>query len=240
MSERDAGIEAVLRASARTAAVVETDMRRGLTGLATVAVVAPLLGILGNVVGIVDSFRGIGTEKSVVLALTALGLSHAFMFTAFGLLVGLVAFAFYKQLSTRADGLSLEMRCASLDLANLLTANWSRLAAGLLHDDVLSSPPEAKAARKRISRPMIVIGVALIAAWLLRSSSWMYFDHYSEDSAAAWAFAYVLLRFGIASLFADLLWVRILHRGSSGRACIAALITLSWSVIEFWLGARLF
>lgn len=220
--------------------MVDAEMRRGLTGLATIAVVAPLLGIFGNVFGIVDSFRGLGTEKSAAMASIVLCLSHSLMFTEFGLLVGVVAFAFYKQLSARVDGFRGEMRCASLDLANLLTANWSRFVAAPSTSDSLSCPIEAKTAPKASPWPLIVAGLALMMAWLLRSFSLFYFDHYSDDSAAKWGLAYVVLRFGISFLPADLLWVRMLHRGSSGRACLAAMIALWWSLVEFWFCVRLF
>lgn len=66
-------------------------MERYLTGLGTIATIAPLLGVLGTVIGIVRSFaEGAGTQGAEV------GISEALITTAMGLAVAIPAYIFYN------------------------------------------------------------------------------------------------------------------------------------------------
>lgn len=53
------------------------QLSRGLGGLGTIATTAPLVGVFGTVIGILDSFRGVGMERSTYIALTAQWLAQA-------------------------------------------------------------------------------------------------------------------------------------------------------------------
>ncbi|XDD48015.1 MotA/TolQ/ExbB proton channel family protein [Leptospira sp. WS39.C2] len=66
-------------------------MERYLTGLGTIATIAPLLGVLGTVIGIVRSFaEGAGTQGAEV------GISEALITTAMGLGIAIPAYIFYN------------------------------------------------------------------------------------------------------------------------------------------------
>jgi biopolymer transport protein ExbB/TolQ len=77
-------VNAAMRASRRSAAVVRQDFAQGMTGLATVVCIAPWVGLLGNLHGIMDSFRGGGGEKSAMLAALAAYLSLSLWTTLWG------------------------------------------------------------------------------------------------------------------------------------------------------------
>jgi len=62
-ARRTAVLDAVKRASARAAIAVHAEMKRGLNSLASIAATAPLVGVFGTLLGIVNSFPALGTEN---------------------------------------------------------------------------------------------------------------------------------------------------------------------------------
>src|SRR5205807_4354067 len=57
-------IEASKRALERAEAIVHAELKRGVSGLATIGSTAPFVGLFGTVVGIINAFSSISTEKS--------------------------------------------------------------------------------------------------------------------------------------------------------------------------------
>jgi biopolymer transport protein ExbB/TolQ len=115
-------IGAVLRPAERAAAIVHKDMNRGLNGLATIASVAPWLGLLITVMGIVGSFSGCNGPSPFCLAAVADGLADALARAALGLLVGVLSLFCYRYLSFQLEDLDIDMRNMALELANVLCA----------------------------------------------------------------------------------------------------------------------
>jgi biopolymer transport protein ExbB len=111
-------LDAVKRASARSASLVHADLKRGLNNLAGIAATARLLGLLGTVLSMAESWHGLGTEKRTIMRWIANWCAESLMPTAFGLLVALLAFCCYRYLSERLENLDLEMETASLELMN--------------------------------------------------------------------------------------------------------------------------
>lgn len=109
------------RAAERAAATVHGEMGRGLNGLATVATIAPWVGLFGTVVGINASFIGCGGEKSACMAVFAERLSWSIWPTALGLGVGLSSLWFYRCLAGRLKTFDREMSNAKLELTNQLS-----------------------------------------------------------------------------------------------------------------------
>src|SRR6516164_4489749 len=84
-------IEASKRALERTEAIVHAELKRGLGGLATIGSTAPFVGLFGTVVGILNAFKGISTQKATGLGAVAGGISEALVTTAIGLFVAIPA-----------------------------------------------------------------------------------------------------------------------------------------------------
>jgi biopolymer transport protein ExbB len=97
--------------------------------LLDVAVVAPMVGLLGTVFGMLHAFGGIAHDissaKPVVLAE---GVAMALLTTAFGLIVGIPAMGFYAYFRRRASKIVSYLEMASTDI---LTAMLNRTAHGL-------------------------------------------------------------------------------------------------------------
>jgi biopolymer transport protein ExbB len=73
------------------------SMRRGHKVLEAVIAIAPLLGLLGTVLGLIQSLRGLnGTPGSASLADVPGGIAAALISTATGLIVAIVSLAFYR------------------------------------------------------------------------------------------------------------------------------------------------
>jgi biopolymer transport protein ExbB/TolQ len=119
-------IVAVMRAAERAAAGVHHDMSRGMNGLATIASVAPWLGLLITVMGIVGSFSGCNGPSPFCLAAVADGLADALARAALGLLVGILSLCCYRYLSFQLEDLDIEIRNMALELANVLSARLRR------------------------------------------------------------------------------------------------------------------
>ncbi len=113
-------MEAVMRAVERACAVTRARFRRHVNSLATVAVIAPFLGLFATLLGIVGSFTGCGGEKSTCMAALASNLSYAIARCSLGLFVGILSYCSYHLLCRQLEEISLEMRSATLELANAL------------------------------------------------------------------------------------------------------------------------
>jgi biopolymer transport protein ExbB/TolQ len=96
-------VEAVRRELMRQHEQATTDLRRGLSVLASVGSVAPFVGLLGTVAGIIAAFSKISSTGSGGLASVAGGISEALVVTALGLLIAIPAVLVFNTLSNRAE-----------------------------------------------------------------------------------------------------------------------------------------
>jgi biopolymer transport protein TolQ len=95
-------ILAPLERSAQTAASeAVTTLERRLTWLATIAQASPFVGLFGTVMGVVDSFHGLGMAGTATLRAVAPGISEALITTAAGLFVAVPALIAYNQFTSR-------------------------------------------------------------------------------------------------------------------------------------------
>ena len=98
-----------------TRANLMMDMyEENLMFLSIIITMSPLLGLLGTIVGIIKAFKVFDLRAGQPFAITA-GIGEALIATAFGLIVAILALAFYALLKHRANQLSRElMHCCSL------------------------------------------------------------------------------------------------------------------------------
>ena len=96
----------LLEARVEAAALrVERDMSRGLWLLETIVTAAPLVGLLGTIVGMMHSFRLIGGDGLVNPSGVTGGVAQALIATAFGLVIALVALFAFNYFARRIDQL---------------------------------------------------------------------------------------------------------------------------------------
>lgn len=108
---------AELHAVMDTAANLEvTDMEKSLTTLATCAGMAPMIGFLGTVVGMVQAFYDMSVAGSNInITLLSRGIYTAMVTTVAGLIVGIIAYFAYNILTSCIDRVVNNMECASAD-----------------------------------------------------------------------------------------------------------------------------
>lgn len=95
-------------------------LERGLVLLATVATVAPLLGFLGTVWGMIEAFGAIEAAGQVEATLVASGIKIALITTAAGLLIAIPINIAYNYFVTRIDRLILDMDEATTKVLNFM------------------------------------------------------------------------------------------------------------------------
>jgi len=123
-------IDASRRALERAEAIVHAELKRGISGLATIGSTAPFVGLFGTVVGIINAFKGISTEKSTGLGAVAGGISEALVTTAVGLFVAIPAVWMYNYFTTRIESFDVEMGNSSSELIDYFLKRTQRSSAG--------------------------------------------------------------------------------------------------------------
>jgi biopolymer transport protein ExbB len=120
LKRAERGTEAVERAI-ETAGTIETSfLERGLIWLATLATIAPLLGFLGTVSGMIRAFNAIAEAEQVNAKLVASGISEALITTAAGLLIAIPMQAFHNFFVGQIDRFIIEMEESTADLVDTL------------------------------------------------------------------------------------------------------------------------
>ena len=99
---------------------VNQDLERYLTALGIIASIAPLLGLLGTVVGMIDVFDNLMREGSGNANLLAGGISTALITTAAGLSVAIPALMFHRFFLRRVDELVVEMEHEGTKLMDMV------------------------------------------------------------------------------------------------------------------------
>ena len=104
------GVDNVEKAIENAGAVQMAFLERGMVWLSTVANLAPMVGFLGTVSGMIGAFQAIKVAGDVEPSLVAGGISEALITTAAGLVVGIIIQFCYNFLSSRIDKIIADMQ----------------------------------------------------------------------------------------------------------------------------------
>ncbi|UFH50216.1 MotA/TolQ/ExbB proton channel family protein [Pseudomonas sp. KNUC1026] len=97
------------------------ELERYISTLGTIAAMAPLLGLLGTVLGMIDIFSAFtATGMSANASVLAGGISKALITTASGLMVGIPAVFFHRFLLRRVDELVVSMEQEAIKLVEVV------------------------------------------------------------------------------------------------------------------------
>jgi biopolymer transport protein ExbB len=99
--------------------LVAIELDRFLTSLGTIAAIAPLLGLFGTVIGMIEIFGSQGPSGSNPLML-AHGISIALYNTAFGLVVAVPSMIFYRYFRAKVDAMLVDMELQAIKLVEIL------------------------------------------------------------------------------------------------------------------------
>ena len=96
------------------------EMERFLTALGTIAVITPLIGLLGTVIGMIKVFAQLQLEGAGNAAALAGGISEALITTAAGMTIAIPALIFHRYFLRRVDEIVVDMEQESLRLVEVL------------------------------------------------------------------------------------------------------------------------
>jgi biopolymer transport protein ExbB len=124
------GPAAVEKAIETSGTIEMSFLERGLVALATIANVAPLLGFLGTVSGMISAFAAIAAAEQVSAKLVAKGIQEALITTATGLIIAVPVTIAHSVFVQQIDRFIIEMEEASAELIDeLLELEHERGAA---------------------------------------------------------------------------------------------------------------
>ena len=111
-------LDTVRRSIQRATALTSNDLKKGISGLATIGATAPFVGLLGTVVGVINAFVGIASSGSGGIGAVSAGIAEALVETALGLFVAIPAVWFYNYLQSRLEYFNVEMDNSSSELVD--------------------------------------------------------------------------------------------------------------------------
>ncbi len=103
------------------AAEVRSDLKTGLSALASIASTAPFVGLFGTAIGIFDAFQGGSMSRASYGSMIAGASAEALATTVLGLLVAVPAIWCHNYFNDLMEGFEIEMQNASLELLSYLT-----------------------------------------------------------------------------------------------------------------------
>lgn len=120
ISNAKRGREIMKEAMEEATTQVNHDLERYLTALGIIASIAPLLGLLGTVVGMIDVFNSLMLEGAGNANVLAGGISTALITTAAGLSVAIPALMFHRFFLRRVDELVVDVEQESSKLVEMM------------------------------------------------------------------------------------------------------------------------
>lgn len=117
------GPEAVEKAIVAYGSVQMGLLEKGLVWISLFIALAPMLGFLGTVVGMIQAFDRIEQVGDISPTVVAGGIKVALLTTVFGLIVAIILQLFYNYIVSKIDGIVNKMEDASIVVIDILAAN---------------------------------------------------------------------------------------------------------------------
>lgn len=95
-------------------------LEKNLSWISLFIAIAPMLGFLGTVIGMIQAFDAIEQAGTVSATIVAGGIKVALITTVFGLVVAIILQVFYNYLLSKIDGISNQMEDSSITLIDML------------------------------------------------------------------------------------------------------------------------
>ena len=121
LSRYDDGLEMVEKSVVSYGSVQMGHLESGLSWISLFIALAPMLGFMGTVVGMISAFDNIETAGDISPTVVAGGIKVALLTTVGGLIVAVILQLFYNYLISKVDSLVLSMEDASISLLDIIT-----------------------------------------------------------------------------------------------------------------------
>ena len=120
LSHYGEGINVVEKHIISQGSIETSKMENGLTWIALFIALAPSLGFLGTVIGMIQAFDDIQKAGDISPNVVAGGMKVALITTVGGLIVAMILQVFYNYILAKIEGISVDMEDASLDVIDKL------------------------------------------------------------------------------------------------------------------------
>ena len=217
-------------AMARTSASTHQDFQDRHVTLATIASLAPSIGLFCTVLCFVnDAFPGGSFERSQWLAATAKGIAFACIPTAFGIVLGLLSLWGYRYFQHQLCLLDRQM--------TVTAAAWMEWFRVVDPSSTTQPDHEPKLQALDCGRDSLAdFGPAAIIllglAWFIRTAVLFWLEYVPMASAPGSAFRSLLFSFLCSFLVVYAVWVDLLHRKRSKVVAIAAGLSVVWAIMR--------
>lgn len=122
----DEPTEEVERSVANYGSVMVANMEKGCSWITLFIAMAPSLGFLGTVIGMVMAFDQIQSAGDISPTIVAAGMKVALITTIFGIIVALILQLFYNYILTKIEHLTVEMEDAAITLMDSIVKYHDR------------------------------------------------------------------------------------------------------------------
>lgn len=122
----DEGIEVVEKSVVAYGSVQMALLERGVSWISLFIALAPMLGFMGTVIGMIGAFDAIEAAGDISPSLVAGGIKVALLTTVFGLIAAMILQIFYNYIISKVDSITMNMEDASIGLLDILVKNQSK------------------------------------------------------------------------------------------------------------------
>ncbi|MGM9742913.1 MAG: MotA/TolQ/ExbB proton channel family protein [Candidatus Cryptobacteroides sp.] len=117
----DQGVDVVEKTIVSYGSVQMSLMENGLSWISLFIAIAPSLGFLGTVIGMIEAFDAIQAAGDISPNVVAGGMKVALITTVGGLIVAMILQVFYNYILAKIDSLTIDMEDSSISLIDVLT-----------------------------------------------------------------------------------------------------------------------
>jgi len=114
------GVEMVEKSVVSYGGVQMALLEKGISWISLFIALAPMLGFMGTVIGMIGAFDAIAAAGDISPAVVADGIKVALLTTVFGLIVAIILQIFYNYIVAKVDSLVNDMENSSISLIDLL------------------------------------------------------------------------------------------------------------------------
>ena len=120
LDRSDEGLDMVEKSVISYGGVQMGNLEKGVSWISLFIALAPMLGFMGTVIGMIDAFDAIAAANNISPAIVATGIKVALLTTVFGLIVAIILQIFYNYIISKIDSIVHDMETASISLVDML------------------------------------------------------------------------------------------------------------------------
>lgn len=126
LNRYDNGLEDVEKSIVAYGSVVTGRLESGVSWVSLFIALAPMLGFMGTVIGMIQAFNDIAAAGDISPAVVATGIKVALLTTVFGLIVAVILQVFYNYIISKIDSLVSDMEDTSIAFIDLVAKQYKK------------------------------------------------------------------------------------------------------------------